>query len=249
MSNPAKKTAIANLSPRRLEAEGDEPTEVPTRRIPLTQRPMQLRPLPTGDQLELRDALPPPPGYRYTLDGRLVPAIESELSIDDPEAQAIFCEVVEITGSLRAACDALGIRSMTKVKRFIDRNPDFFEEVECAAERHRQSLYAHAVERATVGYMKPIIGGKDKDEVVGYERVVSDSLLTLLLKRHFAEFRDLNKAPAVNVTNLTISNVPKRLTREQRQQLRDVIQSDPAPTGDPSGIIDVEDNTKPPGDN
>ena len=232
--DPSKKTAIANLSRRKIEIE--EPIEVPERRRPRI-RAVELKPHETDEILALRDAPPPPVGYRYTMDGRLVPEKETELSIADPEAQEIFCEIVEVTGSLRAACDALGIKSMAKAKRYIDRNPDFFEEVEAAADRHRQGLYAHAVQRATVGHMKPIIGGKDKDQIVGYERVVSDSLLTLLLKRHFVEFRDLNKKPDVNVT---VNNIPaKKMTREERAKIREVLTQEP-PTADPQGIIDID---------
>lgn len=240
-SNPAKRTALANLSTRR--SPDDDQPEVPQRevRLPGALRRQALKPLPTEEILKNRDAPPPPNGYRYTMDGRLVPAEETELSIEDPEAQALFCDVVEVTGSLRAACDSLGIKSMAKVKRYIDRNPDFYEDVECAAERHRQSLYAHAVQRATVGYMKPIVGGRNKDEIVGYERVVSDSLLTLLLKRHFVEFRETKPPAASTTVNVNLGNTAKKLSREQRDQMRQLIQGDPPPQPDPSGIIDIDE--------
>lgn len=242
MSDEYKKTAIANLSQRRPVQSDDQEPEVPQRSARRPRRD-NLEVKPITDILALRDAPPPPLGYRYTMDGRLVPAEESELSIDDPKAQELFCEIIEVTGSLRAAADALGIVSLTKVKRYIDRNPDFFESVEAAADRHRQALYAHAIQRATVGYQKPVIGGKDKNEIVAYERVVSDSLLALLLKRHFVEFRETKAPPqvTVNTTNVNLPNV-KKMTREERDQMRTLLQGSPAPTPDPNGIIDVDPN-------
>lgn len=234
--DPSKRTAFTNLAKRRIEVEeAQEPA--PVRDRPL--RSVELAPLPINEVLALRDAPPPPPGYRYTMDGRLVPAVESELSIEDPKAQELFCEIIEKTGSLRAACDALGIKSMSKVKRYIERNPDFFEDVEGSAERHRQALYAHAIQRATVGYQKPIIGGKDKDKIVGYEQVVSDGLLTLLLKRHFVEFREAAKTAPTTPININLGNNLRNVPKEKRDELRRILKDNP-PTPDPSGIIDVD---------
>jgi hypothetical protein len=251
MSNDEyKKTALANLSTKREPVTVDEEPTPQADARSIRRRQIQrasLKPLPTEAVLQLRDAPPPPPGYRYTLDGRLVPTAETTLSIEDPDAQDLFCEVIELTGSLRAACDALGLVSTAKVKRYIDRNPDFAELVEASAQRHRDSLYAHGLQRATVGYLKPIIGGPDKDQIVGYERVVSDSLLALFLKRHFVEFREAGKAPAQNLTvntgpQVNVTNV-KAMSREDRDQLRELLNKN-KPSGDPQGIIDVDPDPK-----
>lgn len=228
-----------------------DPTEVPQREQKLPSVMTRIaKDREIDGILERRDALPPPPGYRYTMDGRLVPLAESELPIDDPEAQAIFCEVLEVTGSLRAAADALGIRSLGKVKAYMSRDIDFQEQCEAAADRHRQSLYAHAIQRATTGYQKPIIGGKDKDQIVGYETVVSDSLLKLLLQRHFPEFRP--KPPETNVTvNANPAHSlpnPRQMTREQRDALRLLLGESAPPEPDPNAI-EVIDTTEEPNEN
>lgn len=195
------------------------PEEIPERevKLPSTIRRMALQPKPIEHVLALRDAPPPPPGYRYTLDGRLVPLEEIQQRIDDPEAQAMFCEIIEITGSLRAACDALGITSMSRVKAYMTRDIDFCEAVEAAADRHRQNLYAHAVQRATVGIQEPIFGGKDKDVIVGYKTVRSDALLIKLLQRHFPEFRGdhASNAPPPVDANEKLPDFNK-MTREER---------------------------------
>ncbi len=206
--------------------------------VPQTTRPMALD-LEHNKALRDRDALPPPAGYMYTPDGRLVPIANMRMELSDPAAREIFCKMLEVTGSMRAACDVI-CNTMPEVKRAMLYDPDFAEEVEASADRHRQSLYAHAVQRATVGYEVPIIGGRDKDQVVGYERRVSDSLLTLLLKRHFTEFRE-SKATFVKVDNRTLNVNPgqtrtvKDLSRTHRDALR-LLLKDPPTEIDPTGM-------------
>lgn len=192
------------------------------------------------DSKLLRDAVPPPAGYCYTLDGRLVPLLEVRLPLEDPRAQQIFCEVLEVTGSFRAACDTLGIKNQRIVQNYMVQDPDFAESLEASAQRHRETLYATALQRATVGYSKPIFGGKEKDKIVGYETVVSDSLLTLLLKRHFPEFREANKPSVVN--NTLNVNMPdaRKMSREKREQML-LLLADEVPESDttPPDFVDV----------
>lgn len=221
----------AALSNKDVQRRGK--IEVEEINMPNTDRSMSI--VQDSDELEMlkrRDALPPPAGYMYQPDGRLVPIVEVQLELEDPRARQIFCEMLEITGSMRAAADAIGHRSLGKVKSYINKYPQFAEEVEGACERHRDSLYAHAYQRATVGYEVPVIGGKDKNEVVAYERKYSDSLLALMLKRHFVEFRDTKSGntTTVNVQNNT-QNVTmpsyKDATREQRAAMRLLLKDTP----------------------
>lgn len=168
----------------------------------------------------------PPPGYRYDLIGKLVPVLQTRIPICEPEAQKLFLDVLEITGSVRAACDACGIMAVSTVEHHMNRDPDFEQRFEAAMQRHRDQLYAAAVQRAVHGYDVPIVGGPYKDEIVAYERKYSDSLLALLLKRHIPEFRE---AAASSSTKVTINNQPNnvkvgvdisKLDKSQRQQLR-----------------------------
>lgn len=176
------------------------------------------------DSLKLRDALPPPPGYRYTMDGRLIPIEGSELSIRDPKAQELYCDVLTITGSERAACDALGIRSVARVRGYLMRDVDFAENVAAAKQRHVDFLYAHAHQRATVGIQSPVFDRSGT--LVAYETKFSDSLMALLLKRNDPTFRDSSKTPSVTVNtgdvNVGIID-PRKMTREQRDAMRKVL--------------------------
>lgn len=74
------------------------------------------------------------------------------------------------------------------------KDPEFEEAVQQAKCRHTDEvLIKAAIERAVNGVQKPIMGGKFKDEIVAYERIYSDSLLSQLLKARSAEFREPGK--------------------------------------------------------
>lgn len=192
-------------------------------------------PIPEG---EPRCAKPPPPGYRYRMDGVLVPIIEVRLRLDEPEGQALFLEVLQYTGSQRAAMDAVGIVSRQTVEKHLKASPDFAERYECAVNRHRDAIYMAAYERSVHGYLKPIIGGRNKDEIVAHERVYSDSLTALLLKRHYEEFRQADqRGTNVNIGGTTNNHVSlqvapevvqkiRAMTREQRAALRSITKPD-----------------------
>lgn len=180
------------------------------------------------DPLSVRDAPPPPPGYRYTLDGRLVPLLDSRADLSEPSAQAVVCEIAEATGNLRAACDALGVTKNQLMKR-IEEDPLFQEALEAACDRHRNKLYESAYRRAVHGHLVPIVGGPDKNEIVAYERRFSDSLTKEMLRRHFPEFREAAKSPNATFNKTTVNvgvgggptlEELRKLSREERGQLR-----------------------------
>jgi hypothetical protein len=167
--------------------------------VPLMNPP----PLPKREDGEDCHAPHPPPGYRYTMEGKLVPFVETRLSLAYPEAKAIFLEVLEITGSTRAACDALGIVSFKTIDTHLQQDPEFANGFDAARERFAMKLEAAAVQRAVHGYDVPIVGGAYKDEIVAYERRYSDTMLALLLKKHVPGFRE---AAATSTTKVTINN-------------------------------------------
>lgn len=230
-------------APPRGARQSAEPDDYPDAvDLPLTERRLvPISPPPMLSKDEARDAPPPPAGYRYTIDGRLVPLVDSRLDISAPEAQAVFCQIVEVTGSRQAAMDALGIKSWATVQRQLDKSPVFSELAEAAANRHRDALYQSAYARATHGYLVPVIGGRNKDEIVAWERRYSDTLTALLLKRHFPEFREavspkalvqINTGPTVNLPDI------RKLPKEKRDALRLLLApGEPDPSADTEVIL------------
>lgn len=214
------------------------PVDRPAREVQLEMRAEQ--PPPTygtpwgehdwGSDDDLPEAPPPPPGYAYSPNGKLVKLGQLALSIHSEEGRRIFLNVYEMTGSVRSACDAIGLAraSTSTINKLLDDDADFCEDMQAAYDRHRQAIYDSAYRRAVYGYDKPIIGGREKDTVVATERVYSDTLAALFLRRHFTEFKDVGggKGATINVNASATANVVKakldvrKLTRAQRNLMR-----------------------------
>lgn len=98
------------------------------------------------------------------------------------------------------AAEALGVTSRAVAKAKAE-DPDFAEACECALAAFYDAVYVAAAQRRAVdGIERPIIGGRNRDEIVAYEKVYSDSLLALLLKAHVPEFRAVD-SPKVSTGN------------------------------------------------
>ncbi|QYW02104.1 terminase small subunit [Stenotrophomonas phage Sonora] len=106
-----------------------------------------------------------------------------------PERKLVYLESLRNTGLVYLSAEFAGVVSRT-VQEHRKRDPEFNEACEEAKQWWIDNvLVAEAIKRATVGLEEPIIGGKDRDEIVAYKRVVSDGLLTTLLKSSRQEFR------------------------------------------------------------
>lgn len=99
-------------------------------------------------------------------------------------------------GGCRALCaEAVGV-SMSTVNDHLKRDPNFAEAYEDALQAFiDENMFAKALERARDGVERPIIGGKDRDQVVATERVYSDSLMLAMLRAHRPEFKDKGDGP------------------------------------------------------
>jgi hypothetical protein len=73
------------------------------------------------------------------------------------------------------------------VRTFLLRHPAFKAEEERALSQFREKLEAEAYRRAYEGVDEPIIGGKDRDEVVCHVKRYSDRLMEKLLEAHIPE--------------------------------------------------------------
>jgi hypothetical protein len=71
---------------------------------------------------------------------------------------------------------------MQCLRNHLNEDEVFRDAWELAAEEWADNLEAAVYARATEGVVEPIIGGKDKDTVVGYKTTYSDRLAELLLK-------------------------------------------------------------------
>lgn len=97
------------------------------------------------------------------------------------------------SGLMSLSAELVGV-SDTAIADARKKDPEFEEAVQQAKCRHTDEvLIKAAIERAVNGVQKPIVGGKFKDEIIAYERIYSDGLLSQLLKARSAEFREPGK--------------------------------------------------------
>jgi hypothetical protein len=135
----------------------------------------------------------------------------------DDQKRDRFLTFFRERGLFMRACEASGVSPGT-VRNHLNKDPEFkalYEDAKVAVTEH---LEAEAWRRATEGVQKPIIGGKDRDEVVCHEQVYSDGLLTMLLKGNMPnKYRDNVKVDA-NVTGGVLL-VPKPLSVDEWKAL------------------------------
>lgn len=128
-----------------------------------------------------------------------------------------FLKVLGKTGLINKSAAAAGVHPST-VYEHIQHDPEFKAEVERVRTDFNERLEAEAYRRAVDGYDEPVY---QKGERVGFRRVFSDGLLTLMLKKNIPEYRDKITAD-VNHSGSAVLVVP--LTPEdsrewERQQL------------------------------
>lgn len=103
---------------------------------------------------------------------------------------------------------------------------DFVRWEEEAMEKYRDSIVEEAHRRAVFGVDEPIIGGKDKDQIITTVRRYSDRLMEILLKRHIPEFREkwegeVKVTGGVLVAPVAPANVADWIARHSGQSLPD----------------------------
>lgn len=121
----------------------------------------------------------------------------------DPAVREIYLEELASCGVMIQAADKAGVSTQT-VRDHRKLDTDFDELVDVALQRYRQMLHGEAHRRAVDGVDEPVIGGRNKDEVVCYVRRYSDRLLELMLKRHDPEFRVEQKVTVSGTSTHTV---------------------------------------------
>lgn len=142
----------------------------------------------------------------------------------DDERLAAYLMSLEECGMYIVAADACGI-PYREIKDCRDQNPVFQEMCHDALERYRVRFIREAQTRALEGYEKPIIGGRNRDEVVATERVVSDRLLELFLKRgpHEERFTEKQELTVSGGVDLKKEFEFHKLSKKSRKALREAL--------------------------
>lgn len=123
----------------------------------------------------------------------------------DRDAMKRFCEEFARSSLWSVAAEVAGVDQAT-VRSYLKTNPLFQEMVEDAKAIYRDKIVRAVHERAVEGIQEPLLGGRERNQVVGYKRVYSDRLLELEAKRVEHSYRDkggieINTGGGVMVVN------------------------------------------------
>lgn len=110
-----------------------------------------------------------------------------------PARKVAYLENLRKTGLVYLSAEMIGTTSWT-IDDHRKKDKEFDKLCAEAKQNWVDSLVAVATKRAVKGTKKPIIGGKNRDEIVAYERNYSDGLLSTLLRASRQEFRDGQEA-------------------------------------------------------
>lgn len=112
----------------------------------------------------------------------------ARLKFDDA-AKERYLEVLGHTGFKTRAAMAAGISCQT-ANNHIENDPDFADAVEDALARYHSRFMEHWESLVYEGTEEPIIGGKDKDEVVAYKKVMPINLIAMEARRVEPGFKE-----------------------------------------------------------
>lgn len=206
-------------------------------------RPLVIRQLRVTDvefQVEFDESLGIDPVARHRV-GRNQDPVENELRrlkqdgaakrgriAFTPDLFAIVEKALSETGSLQRAADLCGVTVGALQKQMKD-DSEFSEIVETALRRYGDLIRDAARSRAVEGYLVPMLGGKDRDQIVAYEPKFSDRLMELELKRVDPSYRDhkiVEQSTTVNVRHqLDIEGMSLR-ARSKLEELLDILEED-----------------------
>lgn len=98
------------------------------------------------------------------------------------QRKAAFLENVRETGFMILSAEAAGVDYNT-VLSHRKKDTEFDKAVSLALDYHTENTIERALfERGVNGFKKPIVGGKDRDIIVGHETIYSDTCLTTLAR-------------------------------------------------------------------
>lgn len=129
-----------------------------------------------------------------------------------------FLEEFVSSGLMYEAAEKVGVTGFT-VLEHVKEDEGFASAYEEAKQLCiDKTLVREARRRALEGTDKPIVGGKDKDQIVAYEKVYSDRLHELLLKAERPEQYRENSKGNINISGgvLTLTAQPMQSTDWER---------------------------------
>lgn len=119
----------------------------------------------------------------------------SKVKFDDVR-KGIYLNHLRQFGRKQQACDCAGVCFQT-VQDHIDNDPEFAAAREAALNNYRDIVQELAYKLMN-GIKKPIVGGKDKDEIITHELVHATNLLAMEMRKTNAEYKERSEVDLNN---------------------------------------------------
>ena len=151
----------------------------------------------------------------------------SKLKFDDT-AKGVFLNVLGKTGRRQQAADAAGVCLHT-VNAHREDDPEFERAYQRALGKWADTIHTLAIKLAN-GVKKPIIGGKDKDQIVAHELVHATNLLAMEMKRTNPEYKERSEIDLNANSKHEVLVAPAGMTPEEwiaSEQARNVGKTEP----------------------
>jgi hypothetical protein len=144
-------------------------------------------------------------------------------NIIEESSFAGFFEVLEETGRYSAACRSVGW-SQHELLAFRRDNTDFQDLCNNALEAFKDAIINVAKHRAVVGIERAVLGGeKGERKVIEREKVPSDRLMELFLKRADSTFIEKQKVEVTGEIDLRKEMDLKALSPRARAKLKELL--------------------------
>ncbi len=141
-----------------------------------------------------------------------------------PELHEPFLDSLRKTGLWIKSARSLGC-DPEEVRDYRKNNPAFEALCKAAAEEFRESYIETAYKLGVTGYKKPIIGGKDRNEVVAEETVYEPSVLCALLKQNpDGTFTDRQEVTLKGAVDIKAEMDLAALSTKARKMLRELLE-------------------------
>lgn len=156
-----------------------------------------------------------------------------------------FLMALAESGNISYACRRVGV-PRTTLDKYRNENAEYNEFMDDALAYYADTVVGAAHQRAVHGYTVPIVGGRNKDEIVAHEVRYSDSLMAMMLKTVDPRFNPTQKvevsgqAGLIDPAQMNFRNMSKRAKRVLRVLLN-VIKEDDAMRADgidPNSVLD-----------
>lgn len=133
--------------------------------------------------------------------------------------KSIFIRSYASNGRFGDASIAAGVCNQT-VRNHLDSDEEFCAAFEQAKDHYRDRFVEHHQNLCLDGVRTPIIGGKDRDEIIGYSIKYPEGLIAMELKKIDPAYRDKQQLDVNHQGGVLVVAEPETL-EEHRQTLED----------------------------